>query len=62
MIILVKSCLKFLFIPTGLTTDRMTLKFLTNTILLLKVEQFVGILHRIKIDGMVNDHSNSCNL
>ena len=43
------------------TTDRMALKFFLEIILLLKVDRFEGILNRIKIDGMVNDHSSSCN-
>ena len=33
-----------------------------DTILLLKVDRFEGILNRIKIYGMVNDHSSSYNL
>ena len=53
---------KSLVIPTGKTTDHMALKFFPETILLLKVDCFEGILNWIKIDGMVNDHSSSCNL
>ena len=53
---------KSLVIPTGKTTDCMALKFFPEIILLLKVDRFEGILNRIKIDEMVNDHSNSCNL
>ena len=49
---------KSLVIPTGKTTDHMAFP---NTILLLKVNRVKGILNRIKIDGMVNDHSSSCN-
>ena len=52
---------KSLVIPTGKTTDRMTFKFFSDTILLLKVDHFEGILNRIKIDRVVNDHSSSCN-
>ena len=52
---------KSLVISTGKTTDHMAYKFFPNTILLLKVDHFEGILNRIKIDGMVNDHSSSCN-
>ena len=52
---------KSLVIPTGKTTDHMALKFFPKTILLLKAHHFEGILNRIKIDGMVNDHSSSCN-
>ena len=52
---------KSLVIPTGRTTDHMALKFFSETILLLKVDRFEGILNRIKIDRMVNDHSSSCN-
>ena len=57
-----KKCSKSLVIPTGKTTDHMAFKFFPDTILLLKVDRFEGILNRIKIDGMVNDHSSSCNL
>ena len=56
-----KKCSKSLVIPTGKTTDCMALKCFSKTILLLKVDRFEGILNRIKIDGMVNDHSSSCN-
>ena len=52
---------KSLVTPTGKTTDRMAFKFFPDTILLLKVHCFEGILNPIKIDGMVNDHSSSCN-
>ena len=44
---------KSLIIPTGKTTDHMALKFFPETILLLKVDSFEGILNQIKIDGMV---------
>ena len=40
----------------------MALKFFPEIILLLKVDRFEGIVNQIKIDGMVNDHSSSCNL
>ena len=53
---------KSLVIPTGKTTEHMTFKFSPDTILLLEVDHFEGILNRIKIDGMVNDHSSCCNL
>ena len=53
---------KSLVILTGKDTDRMALKFFSETILLLIVDCAEGILNRIKIDGMVNDHSSSCNL
>ena len=53
---------KSLVMPTGKTTDHMAFKFFQIlAILLLKVDQFEGILNRIKIDGMVNDHLSSCN-
>ena len=52
---------KYLVIPTGKTTDYMAFKFFPDTTLLLKVDRFEGILNRIKIDGMVNDHLSSCN-
>ena len=53
---------KSLVIPTGKITDRMAFKFFPDTILLLKVERFEGMLNRIKIDEMVNDHLSSYNL
>ena len=53
---------KSLVIPTGKTTNHMAFKFFSDTILLLKVERFEGILNRIKIDERVNDHLSSCNL
>ena len=53
---------KYLVIPTGKTTDYMAFKFFPDTILLLKVDRFEGILNWIKIDEMVNDHLSSCNL
>ena len=49
-----------LVIPTGKTTYHMAFKFFSDTTLLLKVDCFEGILNRIKIDGMVNDHLSSC--
>ena len=52
---------KSLVIHTGKTTNHMALKFFPETILLLKVDSFEEILNQIKIDGMVNDHSSSCN-
>ena len=39
----------------------MTFNFFPDTILLLKVDRYEGILNRIKIDGMVNGHLSSCN-
>ena len=53
---------KSLVIPTGKSTDHMALKFFPEIILLLKVNHYEGILNQIKIDGIVNDHSSSCNL
>ena len=53
---------KSLVILTGKITDYMAFKFFPETILLLKVDRFEGILNRIKIDEMVNDHLSSCNL
>ena len=52
---------KFLVTPTGKSTDHMAFKFFPGTTLLLKVDLFQGILNWLKIDGMVNDHSSSCN-
>ena len=40
----------------------MALNFFAEAILLLKVDCFEGTLNWNKIDGMMNDHSNSCNL
>ena len=53
---------KYLVILTGKTTDHMAFKFFPDTTLLLKVDRFEGILNRIKIDEMENDHLSSCNL
>ena len=53
---------KSLVIPTGKTTNHMAFKFIPDTILLLKVDRFEGILNGIKINGTVNDHLSSCNL
>ena len=52
---------KYLVIPTRKTTDHMAFKFFPDTIPLLKVDRFERILNWIKINRMVNDHSNSCN-
>ena len=38
----------------------MTLKFFPETIILIKVDCFEEILNQNKIDGMVNDHTSSC--
>ena len=56
-----KKTFKIFSHTTGKTTDHMAFKFFPNTILLLKVDRFEGILNRIKIDGMVSDHLSSCN-
>ena len=56
-----KKCSKSLVIPTEKTTDYITFKFFPDTILLLKVDRFEGILNWSKIDGMVNDYLSSCN-
>ena len=45
---------------TELNTNVMGLKMFLDTVLLLKRLQFEGILNRIKIDGMVNNHLSSC--
>ena len=44
-----KKCSKSLAMPTGKTTDRMAFKFFPDTILLLKVDCFEGILNWIKL-------------
>ena len=40
----------------------MTLKYFPETILLLKVGHFKGILNQNNFDRMVSDHLSSCNL
>ena len=52
---------KSLVIPTEKTNDRMDFKLFPDTILLLKMDCFEGILNQIKIDRVVNNHSSSCN-
>ena len=52
---------KSLVIPTGKTTDHMAFQFFPDTIRLLKVDRFEGILNQIKIDVMVSDLLSSCN-
>ena len=47
---------------TESNTNVMGLKMFLDTILLLKRLQFEGILNRIKINGMVNNHLSSCNM
>ena len=56
-----KKCSKSLVIPTGKATNHMAFKLFLETILLLNVDRFERILNQIKFDGMVNDHSSSCN-
>ena len=43
-------------------TEGMAVKFIVETVLLLKVDHFGRLLNRYKIDRMVNDSSSSCNL
>ena len=43
-------------------TNVMGLKNFLDIIFLLKRHQCEGILNRIKINGMVNNHLNSCNM
>ena len=57
-----KKCSKSLVIRTGKTTDRMALNFFPETILLINMDCYEGILNQFRIDGIVNDHSSSCNL
>ena len=40
--------------------SHMAFKFFPDTILLLNVDRFEGILNRIKIDVILNDHLGSC--
>ena len=56
-----KNGSKMLVIPTANTTDGMAMKFLPETILLLKVDRFEGFLNWCKIDRVVNNNSISCN-
>ena len=56
-----EKCSKSLVIPTGKITDCIALKFFPETIFLLKVDHCEGIVNQIKIIGMVNGHSSSCN-
>ena len=51
---------KSLIIPTVKSINHMAFKHFPDTILLLKVDHF-EFLNWIKINGMMNDHSNSCN-
>ena len=60
MIILLKSS-KSLVKLTGKTTDHIGFKPFPDTILLLNMDRVEGILNRITIDGMVNNHSSSYN-
>ena len=53
---------QLLVISTKSNTNVMGLKRFLDTILLLKRLQFEGILNRIKINGMVNNHLSSCNM
>ena len=39
----------------------MSVKFFTEILVLLKVDNFEGFSNWYKIDGMVNDNSSSCN-
>ena len=57
-----KRSKSLVIVPTGKTTDHMAFKFFPDTILLLKVYCFEGILNWIKIDRMVNDHLDNRNL
>ena len=52
---------KSLVIPTGKTTERMALIIFSRDYPFIKSGCFEGMLNWIKIDGMVNDHSSSCN-
>ena len=52
---------KSLVIPTETTTDCMALKYFPENNRFIKSGPFEVILNRIKIDGIVNNHSSSCN-
>ena len=55
-----KTFTQVLVMSTKSNTNVMGLKIFLHTILLLKRYQFEGILNHIKINGMVNNHLNSC--
>ena len=57
-----KNCKQVLVMSTESNTNVMGLNFFPDTILLLKRHQFEGILNRIKINGMVNNHLSSCSM
>ena len=58
-----KDCLQLLVTPTGQTTDAMTLKYFSDTILLLiKLYGCEGFLNQNQINGMVSNHLSRCNL
>ena len=56
----IANVLKTLIVPTAKTTDGMAVNFF-QSILLLKVDRFIGFLNQCKIDRMVNDNLSSCN-
>ena len=56
-----KNFTKSLFMSTESNANVMSLKMFLDTILLLKRLQFEGILNCTKINGMVNNHLNTCN-
>ena len=59
---IIKDRFRFLVTPTGYTTNAMAMNVIqTLAILLLKVYNFEGFLSWYKIDGMVNNYSNTCN-
>ena len=57
-----KNFTQVLVMSTKSNTNVMGLKIFLDTYLLLKWHQFEGILNRIKINGMVNNHLSSCNM
>ena len=57
-----KNFTQILVMSTKSNTNVMGLKMFLDTILLLKRLQFEGILNRININGMVNNHLSSCNM
>ena len=57
-----KNFTQVLAMSTKSNTNVMGLKIFLDTTLLLKRYLFEGILNRIKINGMVNNHLSSCNM
>ena len=48
--------------PTGQSINAMTLKFFSDTYILLKVDRFEGFVFRSEIDGSMINNTSMCNL